>query len=110
MRVMAIGHAGAGSLVERISAVTDGRGESEPPDGEDDYLEAVGLRVRVFRMARGLSQDQLARRASVSRVTLGSIERADHAASLMTYRKLARALGRDVGELVADGEVLPPRR
>jgi hypothetical protein len=42
-------------------------------------------------------------------VTLGSIERGDHAASLLTYRKLARALGRDVGELVAEGEVLPPR-
>jgi transcriptional regulator with XRE-family HTH domain len=78
--------------------------------GEDaDYLSAVGLRVRLFRMARELSQDELARIASVSRVTLGSIERGDHAAGLLTYRRLARALDRDVGELVADGEVLPRR-
>lgn len=79
-------------------------------EGDRVYLDAVGLRVRVFRMARSMSQDDLARRAAVSRVTLGSIERGDHAAGLLTYLKLARALGRDVGELVADGEVLPPRR
>ncbi|HST65611.1 MAG TPA: helix-turn-helix domain-containing protein [Mycobacteriales bacterium] len=79
-------------------------------EGEGAYLNAVGLRVRLFRMARSMSQDELAHRASVSRVTLGSIERGDHAAGLLTYLKLARALGRDVGELVADGEVLPARR
>lgn len=79
-------------------------------EGDRVYLDSVGLRVRLFRMARSMSQDDLARRASVSRVTLGSIERGDHAAGLLTYLKLARALGRDVGELLADGEVLPPRR
>jgi transcriptional regulator with XRE-family HTH domain len=61
-------------------------------------------------MARSLSQDELARAAAVSRVTLSSIERGEHAASLLTYRKLARALDRDVGELLGEGEVLPPRR
>jgi DNA-binding XRE family transcriptional regulator len=106
---MAISHAVVGRLVRRISAVTDEEGDSDSGPGDSDYLDAVGLRVRVYRMARAMSQDELATRASVSRVTLGSIERGDHAASLLAYRKLARALGRDVGELVAEGEVLPPR-
>jgi transcriptional regulator with XRE-family HTH domain len=101
--VIAIGHADAGALSERISRVSEA-------EGDRVYLDSVGLRVRLFRMARSMSQDELARGASVSRVTLGSIERGDHAAGLLTYLKLARALGRDVGELLADGEVLPPRR
>ncbi len=89
--------------------MTERDGGSDSGPGASDYLGSVGLRVRVYRLARGMSQDELATRATVSRVTLGSIERGDHAASLLTYRKLARALGRDVGELVAEGEVLPPR-
>jgi DNA-binding XRE family transcriptional regulator len=106
---MAIGHAAVGRLVRRIRAVTQGNGDSDSAPSDGSYLDAVGLRIRVHRMARAMSQDELAGRAAVSRVTLGSIERGDHAASLLTYRKLARALGRDVGELVAEGEVLPPR-
>jgi DNA-binding XRE family transcriptional regulator len=108
--MMAMSHAVVGRLVRRISAVTEGEGQSDSGPSDAAYLGAVGLRVRVYRMARAMSQDELAGRASVSRVTLGSIERGDHAASLLTYRKLARALGRDVGELVSEGEVLPPRR
>jgi transcriptional regulator with XRE-family HTH domain len=89
--------------------VIDEGGSAGEDGGDGSYLRAVGLRVRLFRMARGLSQDHLARAASVSRVTIGSIERGDHAASLLTYRKLALALDRDVGEMVSEGEVLPPR-
>ena len=94
-------------MIERDSG--SGEGSGDPPS-DGDYLGSVGLRIRLFRMARTLSQDDLARMAMMSRVTLGSIERGDHAAGLLTYRRLARALGRDVAELVADGEVLPPRR
>jgi transcriptional regulator with XRE-family HTH domain len=74
------------------------------------FLRDLGLRVRLFRVAQGLSQDKLARVSGVSRVTLGSIERGEHAASLLAYRRLARALGRDLGELLREGEVLPPPR
>ena len=83
---------------------------SDEGGGDGAYLRAVGLRVRLFRMAQQLSQDDLARASAVSRVTLGSIERGEHAASVLTYRKLARALDRDIGELLGEGEVLPPRR
>ena len=76
---------------------------------EDDvaYLRKVGLRVRLYRVARGEVQDAFAKRAAVSRVTLGSIERGEHSAGLLTYRALARALGRDMGDLLSEGEVLP---
>lgn len=79
--------------------------------GDDSaFLRDLGLRVRLFRVARGLSQDELARVSGVSRVTLGSIERGEHAASLLAYRKLAGAFEVALGELVGEGQVLPPRR
>jgi transcriptional regulator with XRE-family HTH domain len=91
--------------VEGVSNVSD---HAEDDDGS--YLRTIGLRIRLFRVAGGVSQDEFARIAGVSRVTLGSIERGEHAASVLTYRKLARALDRDLGELLGEGEVLPPRR
>jgi transcriptional regulator with XRE-family HTH domain len=76
---------------------------------EDDaaYLRKVGLRYRLYRTALGLSQDTFAEQAAVSRVTLGSIERGEHSAGLLTYRALTHALGRDMGDLLSEGEVLP---
>lgn len=73
------------------------------------YLAAVGQRVRLLRVARRLSQDAFADAAGVSRVTLGSIERGEHAAGLLTYVKLAEALGVALSLLVdldADNDVL----
>jgi len=64
------------------------------------YLREVGMRVRVARVRRRISQDQLAEIAAVSRVSLGSIERGEHAAGLITYRKIAGALGVAMGDLL----------
>ena len=76
-------------------------------DHERAHLATVGQRVRL--VARRLSQDTFADLAGVSRVTLGSIERGEHAAGLLTYVKLAEALGVGLGLLVgldADNDVL----
>lgn len=67
------------------------------------YLRKVGLRCRLYRVALGLSQDAFAERAAVSRMILGSIERGEHSASLLTYRALTHALGRDLGALLSEG-------
>jgi transcriptional regulator with XRE-family HTH domain len=71
-------------------------------DEADDglYLRDVGLRIRLHRVSRRVSQDELARRSGLSRVTLGSIERGDHPATVLTYRKLARAFGIPLSELL----------
>lgn len=74
--------------------------------GEADYLRAVGLRVRLTRMARRLSQDELARRAEVSRVTLGAVERGEHGAQSITFHRLAAALDVEIGGMVS-GQVSP---
>jgi transcriptional regulator with XRE-family HTH domain len=71
-------------------------------DGDASWLRDVGLRIKLSRVAVRMSQEELARRSGLSRVTLSSIERGEHAAGVLTYRKLARALGGDVGELLGE--------
>jgi transcriptional regulator with XRE-family HTH domain len=67
---------------------------------EREWLAAVGMRVRLGRVARGESQQRLGDRCGVSRVTVGSIERGDHPASVTAYRRLADALGIDLARLL----------
>jgi hypothetical protein len=71
-----------------------------PIADEAAWLRAVGLRVRLARVARGESQAELGGRSSVSRVTVGSIERADHPAAVTAYARLADALGMPLAELL----------
>lgn len=79
-------------------------------DHERAYLQALGLRLRLLRIASQLSQAQLGGAAGVTRAQVSSIERADHAANLLVYARLAAALGLRFPDLidpdVADGEVL----
>lgn len=67
---------------------------------ERNWLAEVGMRVRLDRVRRRESQDQLAETAAVSRVTLGSVERGEHAAGVLTYIRLARNLGLPLEELL----------
>lgn len=69
-------------------------------DSERGYLRMLGLRIRLLRTARRLFQDRLAEAAGVSRVTLGSIERGEHPAVLVTYVRLAAALDLRLPDLV----------
>lgn len=65
-----------------------------------DYLNLVSRRIRAARVMTGVTQHELAELAGLSRVTLGSIERGDHAAGLLTYLKLSRACGARMGALL----------
>jgi transcriptional regulator with XRE-family HTH domain len=58
------------------------------------------MRVRLARVSLRESQDALAARAYVSRVTVGSVERGDHPASVLTVVRLARAVGVPLDELL----------
>ena len=67
---------------------------------EAAYLVEVGARVRAARVRPRLSQHELATQAGISRVSLGGIERGAHPAVVLTYLKIARALGLSMGELL----------
>lgn len=69
-------------------------------DPEQAYLLALGLRIRLLRTARRLSQTQLAAAADIARTLVGSIERGDHPAGLLTYVRIAGALGIPLRDLI----------
>lgn len=61
--------------------------------------EHLGERLRALRLARGLSQDQLAHFAKMDRVYLGQVERGMRSASVETVAKLAEALDVPLAEV-----------
>ncbi len=66
----------------------------------------LGQRIRRLRNAAGLSQDALAREAGVGRVTLVRLEKGEQTPRYKTLGAIARALGADVSDLLAEPEFL----
>jgi putative transcriptional regulator len=60
---------------------------------------SLANRLRVARAERGLSQDELARLAGVTRQTVSSIETGQYCPSALLAFLLARVLERPVAEL-----------
>lgn len=62
------------------------------------------VNLRNARLAKGLSQEELAAKAGLHRNYVGSVERNEKNISLDAIERLARALGIDVIDLLARGE------
>ncbi|MBX3468658.1 MAG: helix-turn-helix transcriptional regulator [Planctomycetes bacterium] len=75
-----------------------------------DIKMRVGARVRALREAEGLSQEQLAQAAGLSRPYVGALERGEQGAGLEVLERLGRALRVSPARLL-DDEVpeAPPR-
>ena len=63
--------------------------------------DRVALNIQDLRRARGLSQEELAHRAEVSRGHMGKVENAKFAASLDLLERIARTLDVDPEVLFA---------
>ncbi len=63
-----------------------------------------GERVRELRVARGLSQEQLASKSGMHRTYLGSIERGERNPSLKNIAAIAKALGVTLSQLFLLGD------
>lgn len=63
--------------------------------------ERLANRLRALRAACGISQEELAARASLHRTYVGSIERRERNVSLDNVERLACALGVDICDLLA---------
>jgi transcriptional regulator with XRE-family HTH domain len=62
--------------------------------------ERVAARVTELRQKRSLSQEALAAKAGINRVTLARLERAMHPPNLETLDRIARALSVTLADLV----------
>ncbi|NMM99990.1 transcriptional regulator [Bifidobacterium sp. DSM 109958] len=68
-------------------------------DARNDVYPQIGEALAHARRQCGLTQDQLAERSGISRITIGRIEQAHINPSFRTLEALARGMGR---ELVID--------
>jgi transcriptional regulator with XRE-family HTH domain len=65
-----------------------------------EFLRRIGRRIRLLRVDRGLSQEQLARAAGMSRNFVSSIERGVHGIDVVRLRWLAAVFEVSVATLV----------
>jgi transcriptional regulator with XRE-family HTH domain len=63
-------------------------------------VKRLAMRLRQLRMEQGLSQEELARRAKISRVYLNKLETLKQDPRLSVVARLAGALRVSVGKLV----------
>jgi transcriptional regulator with XRE-family HTH domain len=68
----------------------------------EEWLQAVGARVRLVRTQRGLSQDALAEAAGVSGSLVGRVETGRSVVLLRSLWRLADGLGVYILDLVAE--------
>jgi XRE family aerobic/anaerobic benzoate catabolism transcriptional regulator len=74
------------------------------PDRDSDiYLRRLGERVRTLRNQRGMSRKALAQHAKVSERYLAQMEAGLGNCSIVLLRRIARAIGLPVTQLVQDG-------
>jgi transcriptional regulator with XRE-family HTH domain len=59
---------------------------------QSEITQRVAARIAQLRDENGLSQEALATKAGINRVTLARLERGLHEPSLQTLERLARAL------------------
>jgi len=75
---------------------------NEPATHPAERRRAFGERVRLLRVAAGLSQEELAERSSLHRTYISSVERGRRNISLANIYSIADALEVDVRKLFED--------
>lgn len=65
-----------------------------------EILKKFGQRVREERLKQGLSQEELAEKASLHRTYIGMIERAEKNITLINIGKISKALGISIEDLL----------
>lgn len=66
------------------------------------YLRTLGKRIRILRVTREMSQQQLAQAAGMSRNFVSSIERGAHGVDVVRLLRLAAALDVGLVDLVVE--------
>ncbi len=73
-----------------------------------EYSQEIGRRLRHFRTAQGLSQEQVALASDLNTNSVGMIERGLKSPTLVTLKRICDSLGISLAELfLYDGEQPP---
>jgi len=67
------------------------------------FLQQIGDRIRERRIARKLTQADLADKCGLHRTFVGSVERGERNVAVLSLRKIAKALRVTPAELLTDG-------
>lgn len=76
-------------------------------EDNDAYLARLGTRVRMLRSQRGMTRKALSQHAKVSERYLAQLEAGKGNGSIVLLRRVARAIGVPVAQLVQDGPEPP---
>src|SRR5882757_4072210 len=91
------------------SKVSRSKTSQAKPAGHDSdvYLRRLGDRVRMLRNQRGMTRKALAQHAKVSERYLAQLETGKGNCSIVLLRRIARAIGLPVTQLVQEGAEPP---
>ena len=64
-----------------------------------EFVQKIGLKIRIERQKQGLSQEKLAEYSNLNRNSLSAIERGESVMSIETLENIAKALKLDIREL-----------
>jgi XRE family aerobic/anaerobic benzoate catabolism transcriptional regulator len=95
------------SPAKAVAPVRAARSKAVPIRETDVYLRRLGERVRTLRHQRGMSRKALARQAKVSERYIAQMEAGLGNCSIVLLRRIARAIGLPVTQLVQDGPEPP---
>lgn len=65
-----------------------------------DIREKFGRRVRMFRLEKELSQEELAHEADSNRTYISDVERGTRNPSIVVVERIAKALDKTLGDLL----------
>ncbi len=91
-----------GGVAEQGEATDGGAG---PEDRA--RLAAFGLRIKLLRVSRSWSQEQLAEAAGMHRTFIGQVERGQRGLNVLGLWRLAGAFNIPIGDLFTDVEGRP---
>jgi transcriptional regulator with XRE-family HTH domain len=75
-----------------------------------DLSRAFGATVRELRVAKGISQEELASAAGIDRAYMGGIERGQRNPTLMMIERVAIGLGTPISEIFRTLELKQRRK
>jgi len=75
-----------------------------------DIREVLARNLRLYRQARGLSQEELAHRADIDRTYVSALERCVYGATIDILDKLAVALNAEAADLLQRAKPTFPDR